>query len=154
MKGSRIRWIVGGAATALGVGVPLAATVAVASHWHPAIWLASTLASLGGVVFLLDAMARAREAENRAADRTVFNEGIAVLCAAIGENARRVEAAADRHARRVEEVTRGHGVQLRDDVYTIMANTWRGEALAASDARETAARKVGSDTGPMQAISG
>lgn len=152
---SRIRWIIIiSSAAALWVSTALTASAGVALHWYLAIWLATGVVSLGVVACLMDAMARAREADRQAAGRAARNEEVKAVCAAIGENARRVEVAADRHARRVEAATQGHGDRLHRDVYAVMASTWRGEALAASDAMEAAARSVGGDTGPMQAVSG
>jgi len=157
VKESSTRWIIIGSAAALWASTALAAWMELALHWYLAIWLAAGVASLGVVALLMDASARARETERRAAGRAACDDMLKVLCAAIGDNARRAEVAADKHAGRVEAAATRHVERLRREVFTfdrLTANLARGEALAAHDAAlEAEARNAGNDTGPMPVVS-
>lgn len=144
VRESSTRWIISSTATALWVTTALAASVELTMHWYLALWLATAVASLGVLVVLFDALARTREAHKYEAGRASFDETVKVLCAAIGE-----------HATRMEVATRGHADRLRSDVFTaerLVASKWRGETLAQYDAAMEAARRRGSDTGPMPVI--
>lgn len=145
VRKSTTRWIISVTATALWVTTALAASVELAMHWYLALWLATAVASMGVLVILFDDMTRAREAYKDESGRASFDETIKVLCAAIGD-----------HATRMEIATKGHGDRLRSDVFTaerLVASKWRGETLAKYDAASEAARRHGSDTGPLPIIS-
>ncbi|MEU8151689.1 hypothetical protein [Nonomuraea sp. NPDC048901] len=145
VRKSSTLWIISMMATALWVTTALAASVELTMHWYLALMLATAVASIGALIILNDNMTRARDAQKYEAGRASFDETVRVVCAAIGE-----------HATRMEIATKGHGDRLRSDVLTaerLIASKWRGETIAQYDAAMEAARRHGSDTGPLPIIS-
>lgn len=139
------RWIIGSTAATLWVATALAASVELSLHWYLAIGMAAVVASGGVLVCLGDAMTSAREAQQSAAERAALDESIQAIRVAIEE-----------HATRMEAATTVHGNQLRADVFNAerwLTNKWRGQSLSQIDAAAEAARRNGSDTGPLPPIS-
>lgn len=135
LKESGARWIIGGTNGVLWLTLAWAASAELAMHWYLAIWLAVAMAGCGGIVYLADLTARMRDVRLSAEERAALGESVETILRSI----------------------KGQEERLRADVLTadrIAVQRWRGEALAQIDAAlEAAARRGGSDTGPLPIVS-